>query len=113
MQIDKITLNGKKAYGVSVSPGTGYRNDATTGIATGDDPEGMYAIFDGTNFNDRCCFDYGNAETSNDDTGNGHMEAIYFGSAGTGGSGGGSGSVCYPSCTATTHRLSFAVSKRR
>ena len=25
------------------------------------------------------CFDYGNAETSNDDTGNGHMDAVYFG----------------------------------
>ena len=29
--------------------------------------------------NGSCCFDYGNAETSNDDTGNGHMEAINFG----------------------------------
>ncbi|KAJ7820970.1 alpha-L-arabinofuranosidase B, partial [Mycena olivaceomarginata] len=28
-----VTLNGQKAYGVFISPGTGYRNDATTGIA--------------------------------------------------------------------------------
>jgi hypothetical protein len=29
-----VTLNGQKAYGVFISPGTGYRNDATNGIAT-------------------------------------------------------------------------------
>ncbi|KAK5111051.1 hypothetical protein LTR62_005426 [Meristemomyces frigidus] len=74
-----VKVFGQNAYGVFISPGTGYRNDATTGIATGDAPEGMYAVLDGTHYNDGCCFDYGNAETSNDDTGNGHMEAIYFG----------------------------------
>ena len=26
-----------------------------------------------------CCFDYGNAETNNRDNGNGHMDAVYFG----------------------------------
>jgi hypothetical protein len=70
---------GHKAYGVYVAAGTGYRDDATHGIATGDQPEGEYAIFDGTHFNAGCCFDYGNAEVNNHDTGNGHMEAIYFG----------------------------------
>src|SRR5690348_8181132 len=74
-----ITINGHKAYGVYVAPGTGYRNNNTNGIATGDNPEGEYAVFDGTHYNGGCCFDYGNAETSSRDTGNGHMEAIYFG----------------------------------
>lgn len=86
-----VTLNGNKAYGVFVSPGTGYRNDKTTGIATGDAAEGMYAIFDGTHFNDGCCFDYGNAETNNMDTGNGHMEALYFGTNTIWGTGAGNG----------------------
>ncbi|KAJ6528645.1 alpha-L-arabinofuranosidase [Mycena vulgaris] len=86
-----VTLNGQKAYGVFVSPGTGYRNDATNGIATGDAAEGMYAVLDGTHFNGACCFDYGNGETSARDTGNGHMEAIYFGSSTTWGTGSGSG----------------------
>ncbi|MFC0436931.1 arabinofuranosidase catalytic domain-containing protein [Kutzneria buriramensis] len=85
------TLNGHKAYGVYVAAGTGYRNDHTSGIATGDQPEGMYAIFDGTHFNGGCCFDYGNAETSNNDTGNGHMEAIYFGNIKVWGYGAGNG----------------------
>ncbi|KAK9788681.1 putative Arabinosidase B [Seiridium cardinale] len=86
-----VTLNGQKAYGVFISPGTGYRNDATSGIATGDVAEGMYAVLDGTHYNDGCCFDYGNAETSNTDTGNGHMEAIYYGDNTAWGSGAGSG----------------------
>jgi hypothetical protein len=86
-----VSLNGHEAYGVYVAPGTGYRNDATNGIATGDQAEGEYAIFDGTHYNGGCCFDYGNAETSNDDTGNGHMEAIYFGNSTVWGSGTGSG----------------------
>jgi hypothetical protein len=85
------TLNGHKAYGVYVSPGTGYRNDHTSGVATGDRPEGEYAVFDGTHYNSGCCFDYGNAETSNNDTGNGHMEAIYFGNSNYWGYGSGSG----------------------
>ncbi|MGW4155418.1 arabinofuranosidase catalytic domain-containing protein [Micromonospora chersina] len=74
-----VTLNGHKAYGVFVAPGTGYRNNSTNGIAKGDQPEGMYAIFDGTHYNGGCCFDYGNAETNSRDNGNGTMEAIYFG----------------------------------
>ncbi|MEY9904729.1 hypothetical protein ABIA35_000945 [Catenulispora sp. MAP12-49] len=86
-----VTLNGHEAYGVYVAAGTGYRDDSTTGIATGDQAEGEYAIFDGTHTNGGCCFDYGNAETSNDDTGNGHMEAIYFGTIKVWGYGTGNG----------------------
>ena len=86
-----VTLNGHKAYGVFISPGTGYRNDATTGIAVNDAAEGMYAILDGTHYNDGCCFDYGNAEVSNKDTGSGHMEAIYYGECTIWGTGAGSG----------------------
>ena len=86
-----VTVGGHKAYGVFVSPGTGYRRNSTSGIATGDAAEGMYAVFDGTHYNNGCCFDYGNAETSSTDTGNGHMEAIYFGNNTVWGSGAGSG----------------------
>jgi hypothetical protein len=86
-----ITVNGNKAYGVYVAPGTGYRNNSTNGIATGDQPEGMYAIFDGTHYNGGCCFDYGNAETNSRDNGNGTMEAIYFGNIKVWGYGTGNG----------------------
>ncbi|MFF7990516.1 alpha-L-arabinofuranosidase B [Kitasatospora xanthocidica] len=86
-----VTVAGHEAYGVYIAPGTGYRNNHTNGIATRDQPEGMYAIFDGTHFNGGCCFDYGNAETSGTDTGNGHMEAIYFGNNTGWGRGSGNG----------------------
>jgi hypothetical protein len=82
---------GHKVYGVYVAPGTGYRDDSTNGIATGDQPEGEYAIFDGTHYNGGCCFDYGNAETNNLDNGAGHMEAIYFGNIKVWGYGTGNG----------------------
>ncbi|MBT2234303.1 alpha-L-arabinofuranosidase B [Nonomuraea sp. NEAU-A123] len=84
-------INGHKAYGVYVSPGTGYRNNSTNGIAKGDQPEGMYAVFDGTHYNGGCCFDYGNAETNSRDNGNGTMEAIYFGNIKVWGYGTGNG----------------------
>ncbi|WP_435869846.1 arabinofuranosidase catalytic domain-containing protein [Amycolatopsis mediterranei] len=85
------TVGGQKAYGVYVAPGTGYRNNNTNGIATGDQPEGMYAIFDGTHYNGGCCFDYGNAERNSRDNGNGTMEAIYFGNIKVWGYGAGNG----------------------
>jgi len=84
-------LNGQQAYGVYVAPGTGYRDDSTSGIATGDEPEGIYDVLDGTHYDGGCCFDYGNAETNNDDNGAGHMEAIYFGNIKVWGYGTGSG----------------------
>ena len=86
-----ITVGGTKAYGVFVAPGTGYRNNRTNGVATGDQPEGMYAVFDGTHYNGGCCFDYGNAETNSRDNGNGTMEAIYFGNIKVWGYGSGNG----------------------
>jgi non-reducing end alpha-L-arabinofuranosidase len=84
-------VGGQKAYGVYIAPGDGYRDDSTTDIATGDNPEGEYAIWDGTHYNGGCCNDYGNAETNNDDDGNGTMEAIYFGNIKVWGYGTGNG----------------------
>ena len=33
-------------------------------------------VASGTNVNNGCCFDFGNAETSSDDNGAGHMDAV-------------------------------------
>jgi hypothetical protein len=49
----------------------GYRDDHTSGVATGSQPQGAYMVTSGTHVNNGCCFDYGNAETNNDDNGNG------------------------------------------
>ncbi|KHN93674.1 Alpha-N-arabinofuranosidase Precursor [Metarhizium album ARSEF 1941] len=84
-----VKLGGKKAYGVFISPSDGYRNNAAVGTASGDEPQGIYAVLDGTHYNAGCCFDYGNAERDNNDSGDGKMETIYFGDGGYKGSGSG------------------------
>ncbi|WP_034261535.1 arabinofuranosidase catalytic domain-containing protein [Actinospica robiniae] len=76
-----ITVGGTKVYGVYVGPGVGYRDDSTTGIPTGGQAQGAYMVASGTHVNAGCCFDYGNAETNNDDNGNGHMEAVNLGTS--------------------------------
>jgi len=86
-----VDAGGNKVYGVYISPGMGYRDDSTTDIATGNASEGEYAVLDGTHYDNGCCFDYGNAETNNDDDGSGAMEAIYFGNETAWGTGSGSG----------------------
>jgi hypothetical protein len=86
-----LVVGGHHVYGVYIAPGMGYRDNNTNGIATGDNPEGEYAIFDGTHYNGGCCFDYGNAETNSRDDGNGTMEAIYFGNIRVWGYGSGNG----------------------
>jgi hypothetical protein len=85
------TAGGYKVYGVNISLGMGYRDDDTTDIATGDEAEGEYAVLDGTHYDNECCFDYGNAETNNDNDGDGAMEAINFGDETTWGYGSGDG----------------------
>eukprot|EP00039_Didymoeca_costata_P007291 m.98259 g.98259 ORF g.98259 m.98259 type:complete len:429 (+) comp13628_c0_seq1:533-1819(+) len=77
----RTTANGHPVYAAYFQDHAcqGYRNDNTSGIATGDDPETEYMIVSGEHYNAFCCFDYGNAETSGHDNGDGTMEAIYFG----------------------------------
>ena len=87
----KVKLKGRTVYGVYINAGNGYRNNQTTGIATADQPESMYMVASGKHYNDKCCFDYGNAETNSLDNGNGTMEAIYFGNCTSWGSGAGTG----------------------
>jgi hypothetical protein len=74
-----VVIDGHRVYGLSVQAGVGYRNDVTNGVPTGGQPQGAYMVTSGTHVDNLCCFDFGNAETSNTDTGNGHMDAIYFG----------------------------------
>lgn len=75
-----VRVDGRAAYGVSITPGVGYRDDRARGTASGNKPEGIYEVVAGNHTNNRCCFDFGNAERGNRDDGSGHMEAIYYGS---------------------------------
>ncbi|MEV8566442.1 alpha-L-arabinofuranosidase B [Streptomyces sp. NPDC051322] len=74
-----VTAGGHQVYGVSFSGHMGYRHTAAAGVAVNGQAEGMYMVTSGTHVNNRCCFDYGNAEVKIADTGNGHMDAINFG----------------------------------
>jgi len=58
-----VMAGGRQVYGLFVSPGVGYRDNATSGVATSGRPEGMYMVASGNHVNGGCCFDYGNAET--------------------------------------------------
>ena len=78
-------------YAAFFGGGNGYRNDNTTGVAVGDEPETIYMVTSGTHYNDECCFDYGNAETNNLNDGPATMEAVYFGAAKWGQNHGGDG----------------------
>lgn len=46
----------------------GFRSNRLTGNASGtaimDEPESMYAVVSGENYDNGCCFDYGNSETT-------------------------------------------------
>jgi non-reducing end alpha-L-arabinofuranosidase len=74
-----VNASGHRAYGVSISPGMGYRHTAAAGVATNGRPEGMYMVTSAHHVNGSCCFDYGNAEIQIKDTGKAHMDAVYFG----------------------------------
>ncbi|MFF8649384.1 arabinofuranosidase catalytic domain-containing protein [Streptomyces griseoluteus] len=72
-----VTAGGHKVYGIWISPGVGYRsNGAASGVAVNGQPEGVYMVASGTHVGSACCFDYGNAERTPADTGNGHMDAV-------------------------------------
>ena len=94
----KIQVDGHFVHGIHTAgsgftsnPGVGYRNNHTTGVATGDQPEGIYMVADGKHYDSWCCFDYGNAEVNDTDDGPGTMEAIYFGNSTQWGKGSGIG----------------------
>src|SRR5580765_4885336 len=86
------TVTLTSAYPGTSSTSSAVYNQATKGIATGDQAEAMYMVVDGRQYGQWCCFDYGNAEFDGIDDGNATMEAMYFGAdTQFGQSGGGSG----------------------
>eukprot|EP00051_Salpingoeca_urceolata_P008275 m.104771 g.104771 ORF g.104771 m.104771 type:complete len:488 (-) comp15665_c1_seq2:25-1488(-) len=74
-----VGAGSTQVYGMYFDPGMGYKNNRTKGIATGDDPETMYAVMAGNRWGNGCCFDYGNSELGGFSDGAGSMEAIFFG----------------------------------
>jgi hypothetical protein len=73
-----VTVDGHHVYALYIQPGDGYRSDVTRDVAIGKQPQGAYMVTSAIDTNGLCRFDFGNAETSGADTGNGHMDAISF-----------------------------------
>ncbi|WP_037906658.1 arabinofuranosidase catalytic domain-containing protein [Actinacidiphila yeochonensis] len=72
-----VSAGGHKVYGIWISPGVGYRyTGVASGVAVNGQAEGAYMVASGTHVGSDCCFDYGNAESTPYDTGNGHMDAL-------------------------------------
>jgi len=71
-----VTVGGHKVYGIAIAPGMGYRNDSPKQTAVRGEPEGVYMVTSALNLNEKCCFDFGNAEANNLDNKAGHMDAI-------------------------------------
>lgn len=74
-----VIINGRSVYGMLFRPGQGYRDVTPNGTAVGDEPESMYMVSSQHDLINGCCFDYGNAETTANNDGNGTMEAVYLG----------------------------------
>src|SRR5258708_1967569 len=51
-----VTAGGNKVYGVDVTPGVGYRDDATSAVATRAAPQGAYMVTSAPHLNSGCCF---------------------------------------------------------
>jgi hypothetical protein len=86
------TVTLTSAYAGTSNSATGVWNATTKGLATGDQAEAEYSVFDGKLYAQWCCFDYGNSEIPGIDEGNATMEAISWGAdTQFGQSGGGSG----------------------
>ncbi len=47
----QVRVGGHSVYGAYFEGGQGYRIDNTSGVATGNDPETLYMVTDGTHFN--------------------------------------------------------------
>lgn len=97
-----VTINGRSVYGIRIKPKYGYRaacNDCPypdpstipQGVPVGDEPQTQYMISSQRDLAHACCFDYGNAETTANNDGNGTMEAVYVGMGAVWGSGVGPG----------------------
>ena len=50
----RVSVGGNAVYAAVFNGGEGYRNDTTTGVAVGNEPETIYMVTSGKHFNDGC-----------------------------------------------------------
>jgi hypothetical protein len=57
----ELKVGGRDVYALYMEARQGYRQTAAgTGMALGDDPQGIYMLADGTRTGTACCWDFGN-----------------------------------------------------
>ncbi|HEX6764797.1 MAG TPA: arabinofuranosidase catalytic domain-containing protein, partial [Polyangiaceae bacterium] len=86
-----LTIQGRSVFGVLIRSGMGYRKLVGNGMPVGDEPQTIYMVTSQRDLVNACCFDYGNAETTANDDGNGAAEAVNFSGGAIWGTGVGSG----------------------
>jgi len=91
----KIMINGHSVYAIFAKSTEGYRAKqegysgypakvaVSAGMPTGNQPQGIYMLVDGSrpNIGCCCCFDFGNASLDNAAGGTGMMNTLFFGTA--------------------------------
>ena len=70
-----LTIGGHKGFGVARLSEYRLCNDTNVGIAVQGQSEGFFMVSSSL-LNEKCRFDFGNAETNNLDNQAGHMDAI-------------------------------------
>ncbi len=95
-----VSVGGRSVYGMLFRPGQGYRAacnecdypaEFPSGVPVGDEPQTQYMVTSQHDLINGCCFDYGNAEVTANNDGNGTMETVYFGMGVIWGTGSGEG----------------------
>jgi hypothetical protein len=75
----KVKIDGREVYAMLFRPGQGYRKLIGNGTAVGDEPQTIYMVSSQHDLINGCCFDYGNAQQTANNDGNGTVEAVYLG----------------------------------
>jgi non-reducing end alpha-L-arabinofuranosidase len=76
---ESLTVSGHKVYSLYTTARQAYwRDGSKTGMPLGASPQGVYMVTSGTHFNNGCCYDYGNGETSRTYVAGPTMDAVAF-----------------------------------
>lgn len=86
----KVSLGGAPVYSAvfdshcEITQGScdglvaGYSNRTAAGTPVGEEPQTVYALYNGRHYNTGCCFEFGAAEKTSTQVG-GSMEAVFYG----------------------------------
>ena len=89
---EPLSVGGHRVYSLYLKKSQAlWRDGSKTGMAIGNQPQGIYMVTSGTHFGSGCCFDYGNGETKRVYVAGPSMDALNFSNCTIWGTGNGSG----------------------